>query len=435
MPLEGERLSTQSETSSQKSTKPMSSNQDQSMLRQLSPLEQYAWLSDQASPKHFSVSAQIRGYATIASWHSAINALQLRHPLLRAGVRATSDGILHFYDDNRIPIPFRVVLRESGRTWEQELEREYAIPFGTGDVPLARVALLYGEEISNVIVTINHSIADGRSAVHLIRDILDALSGKALQILPLRPSHEEVSDALGVLAADIPTMEPADRTVPYVDRSPKNFRIRSHRLTSELSSGLRIRARNEETTVHGAITAAFSLATYRLVKWGTRPARVLSAIDTRKALNMDYELGFCVLFPTFSYDLSDDMHFWDLARKITRDIAPFRTAEVIAGVFGVFKNIMLDATVKSIGAFENRECSSDLVVTNLGILPFPTDYGSVTLEGLWGPSILFGTEGENTIGVVTLNDSIHLLYTSFDSHSSLLETGEQILLSSLKFDE
>jgi hypothetical protein len=430
-----EKLPDQSEASSQRLTKPMSNNKDESMLRPLSPLEQYAWLSDQASPKHFSVSAQIRGYTTIESWRSAINSVQLRHPLLRAGVNKTSDGILHFYEDNRIPIPLRVVRRESGRTWEQELEREYAIPFGTGDIPLVRVALLYGEDLSNVIVTLNHSIADGRSAAHLIRDILDALAGKALQILPLRPSHEEICDTLGVIAADIPSTGSADRAIPYVDRSPKNFRIRSSQLTSELSNRLRARARSEETTVHGAITAAFSLAIYRLVKWSNRPARVLSAIDTRKALNMDYELGFCVLFPTFSYDLSNRVNFWDLARKITQDIAPFRTTEVIAGVFGAFKSIMSDATVQSIAAFESRECSSDVVVTNLGVLPFPTDYGSLTLEGLWGPSILFGTEGENTIGVATMNDSIHLLYTSFASHSSLLETGEQILLSSLEGDE
>lgn len=413
----------------------MSGNQDKNMLRPLSPLEQYAWLSDQASPKHFAVSAQVRGYTTIDSWRSAINAVQLRHPLLRAGVKKTSDGILHFYEDNRLSIPFRVVRRESGQTWEQELEREYAIPFGTGDVPLVRVALLYGEDISNVIVTLNHSIADGRSAAHLIRDILEALSGKALQILPLRPPHEEICDSLGILAADIPSTGSSDRDVAYVDRSPKQFRIRSHRLTSELSSRLRTRARDEETTVHGAIAAAFSLATYRLVKWGTRPARVLSAIDTRRALNMDYDLSFCVLFPTFSYDLSNGIHFWDLARKITQDIAPFKSVEVIAGIFGAFKSIMSDATVESIAAFENRECSSDVVVSNLGALPFQTDYGTLILEELWGPSILFGTEGEHTIGVATLHNSIHLLYTSFSSQSTLLETGEQILLSSLEDDE
>jgi hypothetical protein len=183
-----------------------------------------------------------------------------------------------------------------------------------------------------------------------------------------------------------------------------------------------------------ALTAAFSLATYRLVKWGARPARVLSAIDTRKALNMDYDLSFSVLFPAF-YDLSNGIHFWDLARKITQDIAPFKSVEVIAGVFGAFKSIMSDATVESIAAFENRECSSDVVVSNLGVLPFQTDYGTLILEELWGPSILFGTEGEHMIGAATLNNSIHLLYTSFASYPSLLETGEQILLSSLECDE
>ena len=57
-------------------------------LRPLGPFEQYFWLSNQNSAKHFVIAAEIVGDATVEAWVSAIAAAQLRHPLLsRSRVR------------------------------------------------------------------------------------------------------------------------------------------------------------------------------------------------------------------------------------------------------------------------------------------------------------------------------------------------------------
>jgi hypothetical protein len=61
-------------------------------LRPLGPSEQYFWLSDQNSAKHFVIAAEIVGDATVEAWVSAIAAAQLRHPLLRVAVEYGSDG-------------------------------------------------------------------------------------------------------------------------------------------------------------------------------------------------------------------------------------------------------------------------------------------------------------------------------------------------------
>jgi hypothetical protein len=82
-------------------------------------------------------------------------------------------------------------------------------------------------------------------------------------------------------------------------------------------------------------------------------------------------------------------------------------------------------------AFELQMVVCDVLVSNLGVIPFETDFGSLTLEGLWGPSVLMGSEGEQAIGVATLHGAIHLLHTSFAPLPSLLETAERTLPEAL----
>src|SRR5260370_5677763 len=61
-------------------------------LRPLGPSEQYFWLSDQNSAKHFVIAAEIGGDATGEAWVSAVAAAQLCHPFLRVSVEYGPDG-------------------------------------------------------------------------------------------------------------------------------------------------------------------------------------------------------------------------------------------------------------------------------------------------------------------------------------------------------
>jgi hypothetical protein len=50
--------------------------------------------------------------------------------------------------------------------------------------------------------------------------------------------------------------------------------------------------------------------------------------------------------------------------------------------------------------------------TNLGHHPFDSTFGPLKLESLWAPCALRGIEGEQTLGAVTVNSSLHLAHTS-----------------------
>jgi hypothetical protein len=71
----------------------------------------------------------------------------------------------------------------------------------------------------------------------------------------------------------------------------------------------------------------------------------------------------------------------------------------------------------------------ELLLTNLGNLPIRFETGALKLEALWGPSVLLGFEGEQTVGVTTTNGSLCLLHTSFAPIRSLLHRTERILRS------
>lgn len=71
----------------------------------------------------------------------------------------------------------------------------------------------------------------------------------------------------------------------------------------------------------------------------------------------------------------------------------------------------------------------DLVVTNVQRVPYKTSFDKLTVKALWGPSALNGIEGEQAVGVATVNGTLCLVHTSYTPLNSLLETSMQILMT------
>jgi hypothetical protein len=67
------------------------------------------------------------------------------------------------------------------------------------------------------------------------------------------------------------------------------------------------------------------------------------------------------------------------------------------------------------------------MLTNLGRRPFDSTFGSLKLETLWAPSALRGIEGEQILGAVTINGSLHLTHTSPAPIADLLVGMEEEL--------
>jgi len=122
--------------------------------------------------------------------------------------------------------------------------------------------------------------------------------------------------------------------------------------------------------------------------------------------------------------------FWDLARyaksSLTAKQSPQRVAREMKGLEQALEAGVDVDTASQILA-QGFPC--ELLLTNLGSLPIQADDGGLKLKSLWGPAVLMGFEGEQTVGVTTTSGALSLLHTSFAPLPSLLQGAERILRS------
>ncbi|WP_455813075.1 hypothetical protein [Pseudomonas graminis] len=410
-------------------------SQTELTFRALGALESYAWQIDTTSPKHFTVTAEISGMTTIADWQAALKKAQLRHPLINARVDTGHDGRLHFFHDLLVEIPLRVARLDKIVSVEDEIRREFSAPFGVGDIALLKAALLYSKERCVLIITAHHAIADGRSLSYFIHDVLEVLAGKELADLALLPSVEELCSPAEGPIGDIRKPAVTASPVPYTERSLSRLKILRHQLSPELSGKIRQRSKQENTTVHGALAAAFVFALYHSSGWSGRPVRLTTPIDARKYSALDFGLSFLALFPTYAYEASNPESFWDISRAITDDLNAYRTKPGMTALVDMLEPFMNDHGLPNMMRFDREICAPDILISNLGVLPFSDCFGHLTLDALWGPNVLIGTEGEQTIGVATINNTINLLHTSYQSTPDFLVNAERILMLATEYSK
>src|SRR5216683_4404054 len=110
----------------------------ETLIRYLGPSEAYFWLSNQNSWKHFVVAAQITGETTTASWCTALDAVQRRHPLLGVCIDGDDSGAPYFRLLPELRIPLQIVPGDALQGWEDEMETELSTPFPVEDALLVR---------------------------------------------------------------------------------------------------------------------------------------------------------------------------------------------------------------------------------------------------------------------------------------------------------
>ncbi len=304
--------------------------------RQLGSLEQLFWLTDQHRTVHFALAAEVEGKTSRGAWRDALDRLQERHPLLSVRIAGDDGGIPRFQRVDGAPLPLRVVDADKSSGFEAEIEAELAIPFDPDQAPLARAVLIHGPEKATLIFVAHHAIADGMSVAYLIRDTLNALAGERLEALPLAPSVDELFAANHPAAktqSATERQEEAPAVTPSTYRPDDGARpkVQGLQLSQALTERLRERARQEATTVHGALVAAFAIAGRTASDdWRDIPVRVVSPINVRQTLGIGENCGvYLSAAPTvFEPVLAD---FWDLARHARESVERGRPPEAMGG--------------------------------------------------------------------------------------------------------
>lgn len=341
-------------------------------IRPLGSLEHLFWLLDQNRSVHFAMTAQIAGNASPDDWRDVLDRVQERHPILSVCIEGSPGSVPRFRQADGAPIPLRIVEGDPKIRWETEVGEELAMPFAPSRAPLIRAVLIQGSRDTAFILVAHHSIADGLSLAYAIRDTLSSLSGELLEPLRLAPAQEEM---LGVSArpaalADAhahPDGGPAGKPSTYRPLDDARPVVKGLRLAPALTASLRNCARQEGTTVQGALCAAFMIAGRQVsADWRDSAMRILSPINNRPLLDVGESCGVFVSATTGAFE-GQATGFWELARNAKAAIAIGQARDGVVVVLSTIGEVVAKgAGIATAADFAANAFAHEATLTNLG---------------------------------------------------------------------
>jgi len=215
--------------------------------------------------------------------------------------------------------------------------------------------------------------------------------------------------------------------------SPK---VSSLRLSTAATDRLRNRAREENTTVHGAICAAAIMASRKMrPEWSEVKMELISPICTRGVLNLNDDFGLNITTHPVFFENEQALSFWELARFAKTGLEGTSTVAHVRNYLGFFRELTFSHNdIQKMLEILKGAFNHQIMVTNLVNVKYDTDFGPLKLHALYGPMVRSGKGMEQTIGAVSTNGSLGLTNTSDTPISGLLEEIEYILLQASKVD-
>ncbi|MBK8325488.1 MAG: hypothetical protein IPL06_23200 [Betaproteobacteria bacterium] len=371
--------------------------------RPLDRAEAFFWFLDRCSSMNFAVMAEGEGPLAPAAFADAVARAQRVHPLLAVAIESPGGGPLAF-----VPRPDAAVTLERqspGEAWGKRIAAALARPFALDEAPLVRA--LWHDGVDGrwaAALVFQHCIADGRSGLRLLREVLeDAIGthGGAAAIAPREPltsrfpaQYRGPEGALRAQAWRAQLKADGARrpeTLPGFVRSGDPIRpgLVSFRLDESVVRGLVAKAREAGASVHGALGAAELMACRERFAGGVDPRLMLtSPVDLRGHLAGpldDATPAFAVTLLSTAVDVKAEPELWTLARHLTRDLR----RQVAEGCGHLFYQLVPPAetlpptpeAIEGIRAYLARMPTA-CVLSNAGSVTRVAGRGGVRVDGL-----------------------------------------------------
>jgi hypothetical protein len=124
-----------------------------------------------------------------------------------------------------------------------------------------------------------------------------------------------------------------------------------------------------------------------------------------------------------------ELDLWSLARSIKLEHAgPRSRADLTLALQMISDAVAEISDVDGALDFIEPIFAYQVAVSNVGELLPPRKASAVRITSMWGPSNLLGFEGEQLVGAITVNDSLHLLHTAYSPLPHLLKGVRAILI-------
>jgi hypothetical protein len=401
------------------------------MPRSLGSLEKRFWLLDQSTATHSVLAAEIEGRTAAEDWRLAFDIVQDRHPFCTSFTKPSDRSDSAFAQNANASIPLRIFSNREPADWTKVVEGELATPFSAYGAPPLRAVVLHQPERSVLILSAHHTLSDGVALSYLIRDIVKVVADEQPDTLRTpRSLHESVESAPNspraacrherLHAARYETSaQKGLEKIPSVDRLQM-----SQGFTSKLSE----RAEEEATTVHSALCAAIVVAGRAMSeKWKETTIRVLSPVNIRKAAGVNEDFDLYITSTVASFEPQTTSGFWNLARFIKRGLTVPVSLQNLADQTGALKKVFDASEWDAAAETLTRRMARELMLTNLGRIPFGTGIGRLQISSIWGPLALPGHPGEQTVGVATTNGALSMVIATRTPMPGLLDHSARIL--------
>jgi len=391
--------------------------------------------------------ARIEGPVSEARLKPAVAKLRRRHPLLGVRVARDQDQATWFTPEGVPEIPVRVVPRTAPDAWVRAAIEAHREPFPCQTGPLIRFTLLTSGEVSDLIVVAHHAICDGLSLAYLIRDCLRHLSDPDREVEPLPvpppvdPSTIPVSisgNLVSRIGARLVNRSWRRKGITFDERDYADLhrafwgQHRGHMLawalTEAQTSALVARCREERVTVNTALVTAFVAAQKEHQGTHDHLKNVVVSVDYRDRLTQPVGEAFAFyassVMPRLEVALGTP--FWHTTRTFHAQIQGLLTDETVFASqrLSAFHPSLLDGLVfAKYGKLDDRLANrlvekmginnvvAGLLITNLGRLDLPVDYGPLHLAAMYGPYVYSDTM-EKYLGVMTVGGRMHFTLCS-----------------------
>jgi NRPS condensation-like uncharacterized protein len=401
------------------------------LVRPLGCCERFFYLYSLAFPVHFSLVAEIQGTLDLARLGAALEQVRNRHSALRVGIVDDAETGPMFCRTNN-PIELNVLPADAVADWCGVVESELSLPFSTFPGPLMRATVLPASDCTSIILTFHHAIVDGLSGTRILHDLMCALAGDRLEVLPPAPLLEEMIAS----AASQPTVieKMTSHDIPkasWAAQESEKFaaNVAIAEWDQEETSRLLRFCKENGTTAHGAICAA---AARHLPASGANVIRMHCPIDLSRMMRSE-TTGCGVFIGAGVAEIpAASRKFWKDARCTVDDLRTARSPEVAAGMLQRIAADMPPTAAKdSVAAFFASMPQSSAVISNLGVLPLAVEYGSLKLKAVWGPAMLTNPPADRqTIGVSTFAGRLRMVHQSYAPIPGLLESIRETLFAS-----
>lgn len=361
--------------------------------RPLTGLEQWQWFFDQAAVLNLVIIARVSGQFDQDRLRTALKDLADYYPHLTSRIEP---GRPPYFVAGAGPIDLRI---EPWRpdAWQAVAVQEANAPMETPKGPLVRAFLLDGSESSDLILTLNHSVADGQSGVLIMKELLELHGGRARHISPqpdvlvppLKALFESKLKAIWVAMKIFwksrnMTPNPPEQWVPVSERRTGLITVQ---FAKDFMTPLITAARLHETTLHGALVAAMLMAIEREMRdTNNDPAGKMlgcaTPVDLRRYTEISKEaVGNLLSGVMSSHKVHPETSFWTLAAEVSQSIRSTITSSDLLALAR-----MQDMTAAQVTDLEKTMATAErfnraaAIVTNLGRLDFGEIYGSLKLE-------------------------------------------------------